>query len=118
MNKITSTMAVTALLLASAAQAQGNPDRSGKIANCENAKAAQISATVKGDFLSNRLPNWNEDKSILGTSTPVVWISPSNITQQDKLWTILMTVRGSRSEKSYQVNIDCQSGYVAYSQPQ
>lgn len=118
MNKITFIVAGAVALFSFGAQAQDATSRSGKIATCKNTKASKISATVKGDFLNNRLPNWSKDKSILGTSSPVVWITPSNIAHQNTLWTIMMTVRGSRSEKMYQVNIDCQSGYITYSQPQ
>lgn len=83
MNKITLGVAGLALALsAGVAQAQQSEQRVVTIANCEQTTATQLSTMVKNDFLQNRIPRWADDKALLGTSTPVVWVNQDQVTQR------------------------------------
>ncbi|NLS55631.1 protein YebF [Hafnia alvei] len=119
MNKITLGVAGLALAFsAGVAQAQQSEQRVVKIANCEQTTAAQLSTMVKNDFLQNRIPRWADDKTLLGTSTPVVWVSQDQITQKGKDWVLQLTVRGNKVDKNYTVNVDCKAGKLEYSHPE
>lgn len=118
MNRIALSIGVAAMLAVGAAQAQQTESRMAKIAGCEGAKADQLIAMVKNDFLQNRLPRWADDKKLLGTSTPVVWVQQDQVVQNGDDWQIPLTVRGTKVDRNYTVKIDCKAGDLAYSQPQ
>lgn len=119
MNKIA--LSVTGLVFAfsaGVAQAQQSEQRVVTIANCEQTTATQLSTMVKNDFLQNLLPRWADDKNLLGTSTPVVWVNQDQVTQNGNDWQLLLTVRGTKIDKTYTVKVDCKAGKLEYSHPQ
>lgn len=119
MNKITLGVAGLALVLsAGVAQAQQSEQRVVTIANCEQTTATQLSTMVKNDFLQNRIPRWADDKALLGTSTPVVWVNQDQVTQKGSDWVLKLTVRGTKVDKNYTVNVDCKAGKLEYSHPE
>lgn len=100
------------------AQAQEQEQRTAKIGQCVGLKAADAGAQVKRDFLQNRITRWESDKRLLGTATPVAWVSQDAITGKGDVWQVLLTVRGTKLDKTYQVTLDCQTGDIRYSEPQ
>lgn len=118
MNKIALSLGVAAMLVTGLAQALQTESRTARIASCESAKPAQIVSMIKNDFLQNRLPRWADDKKLLGTSTPVVWVQDDQIVQNGDSWQIPLKVRGTKVDRTYTVKVDCKAGDLEYSLPQ
>jgi hypothetical protein len=100
-----------------AAQTSEQQSRTVTIAPCNNASKDEVAALVKRDFLQNRITRWDEDKKLLGTSTPVVWISTDSITGDSANWRVPVKARGNRAEKTYPVTLNCQLGQITYGTP-
>lgn len=99
------------------AQAAEADIRTATIAPCNNVSKDEVAALVKRDFLQNRITRWDEDKKLLGTSTPVVWISTDSITGDSAKWNVPVKARGNRAEKTYPVTLNCQLGEITYGAP-
>ncbi|GBU13202.1 hypothetical protein AwEntero_18030 [Enterobacterales bacterium] len=99
-------------------QAAEPESRTATVTPCGNASKDEIAALVKRDFLQNRITRWDADKKLLGTSTPVVWISSDSITGDNAKWNIPVKVRGDRTDKTYPVTLNCQLGEITYGNPQ
>ncbi|MEX3238847.1 protein YebF [Serratia quinivorans] len=97
---------------------QAQEQRSAKVAQCAGLQPADVAAQVKRDFLQNRITRWESDKKLLGTATPIAWISPEAITGKDAVWQVPLTVRGTKQDKTYHVTLDCNAGKITYSEPQ
>lgn len=67
---------------------QAQEQRSAKVAQCQGLQPADVAAQVKRDFLQNRITRWESDKKLLGTATPIAWISPEAITGKDAVWQV------------------------------
>ncbi|MDR5610124.1 MAG: protein YebF [Arsenophonus sp.] len=91
-----------------------NEGRTAKFINCDNLNPQQIGAKVKNDFIQTRLPNWNEDKKLLGSSNVVAWINNNNITAIKHGYRIPLSVRGVKKDVSYQVIVNCQDETITY----
>ncbi len=57
-------------------------------------------------------------QKLLGTATPIAWVSPDAITGKDQVWQVPLTVRGTKADKTYNVTLNCNTGEIAYSAPQ
>lgn len=97
---------------------QAQEQRTAKVAQCSGLQPAGVAAQVKRDYLQNRITRWTSDKKLLGTDTPIVWISSEAITGKDAIWQVPLTVRGTRQDKTYNVTLDCNTGGITYSEPQ
>lgn len=97
---------------------QAQEPHSAKIVQCAGLQPAEVAAQVKRDFLQNRIPRWKADKKLLGTTTPIAWISPQAISGKDQVWQVSLTVRGTQQDKTYNVTLNCRSGDISYSDPQ
>lgn len=97
---------------------QAQEQRSAKIAPCAGLQPADVAAQVKRDFLQNRIPRWEADIKLLGTTTPIAWISPEAISGKDQVWQVSLTVRGTQTDKTYNITLNCRSGEISYSDPQ
>ncbi len=120
MNKLILSAVVAVAGLSGAAQAAQTSEQQSRtitIAPCNNASKDEVAALVKRDFLQNRITRWDEDKKLLGTSTPVVWISPNSITGDSANWSVPVKARGNRAEKTYPVTLNCQIGQITYGTP-
>ncbi|NIC27447.1 protein YebF [Serratia plymuthica] len=102
--------------LTTAVQAQ--EQRTAKVAQCTGLQPADVAAQVKRDYLQNRITRWASDKKLLGTATPIAWISPEAITGKDAIWQVPLTVRGTKQDKTYNVALNCNTGEISYSEPQ
>ncbi|SQI42020.1 Uncharacterised protein [Serratia plymuthica] len=102
--------------LTTAVQAQ--EQRTAKVAQCTGLQPADVAAQVKRDYLQNRITRWASDKKLLGTATPIAWISPEAITGKDAIWQVPLTVRGTKQDKTYNVTLNCNTGEISYSEPQ
>lgn len=100
------------------ARAADSQDRSGKIAPCANASQDEIAALVKRDYLQNRITRWQSDKTLFGTQAPVVWVVASSITGSASDWQVPLKVSGNKTQKTYNVRLNCQAGEINYGQPQ
>ena len=98
--------------------AQDHEQRTAKVGQCEGLQPADIAAQVKRDFLQNRITRWESDKKLLGTATPIAWVSPDAISGKDQVWQVPLTVRGTKADKTYNVTLNCNTGEIAYSAPQ
>ncbi|MFA3779260.1 protein YebF [Yersinia sp. 1652 StPb PI] len=96
---------------------QAQEPRVAKLPTCPGLNQSQVATQVKRDFLQNRITRWEADKKQLGTDSPVVWISAVDITGQDDVWQVPMTVRGNKGDKTYQVVLDCKAGSITYNGP-
>jgi len=120
MKKMTVSALVAVAALSGAvqmAQAAEPEIRTATLAPCNNAGKDEVAALVKRDFLQNRITRWDDDKKLLGTSTPVVWISADSITGDSAKWSVPVKARGNRSEKTYPVTLNCQLGEITYGAP-
>lgn len=121
MKKITASVVFAAVSLGgflSSAQAEEQPIRTAKISSCLNMSKSELAAMVKRDFLQNRITRWDVDKKLLGTSKPVVWITPESIQGDSTNWSIPVKVRGGLTDRTYPVTLNCQSGEIDYGIPQ
>ncbi|HIE0441260.1 protein YebF [Serratia marcescens] len=119
MKKTALAIALLAMMGASTAVwAQVQEQRSAKVGQCAGLQPADIAAQVKRDFLQNRITRWEADKKLLGTATPIAWVSPDAITGKEQVWQVPLTVRGTKVDKTYNVTLNCNTGEIAYSAPQ
>ncbi|MGL4860058.1 MAG: protein YebF [Enterobacteriaceae bacterium] len=96
------------------ASAAESETRQATIADCSKFKQPEVATMVKNDFLRNRLPGWDNDKRQLGKGDPVAWINQDEISHHEGVWQITLSVRGSSSDKRYDVTVDCNKGQITY----
>ncbi len=111
-------LSVAVALLAMAGAVQAQEQRTAKVAQCTGLQPAEVAAQVKRDYLQNRITRWASDKKLLGTATPIAWVSPETITGKDAIWQVPLRVRGTKQDKTYNVTLDCNVGEITYSEPQ
>ncbi|CAI2465103.1 Uncharacterised protein [Serratia ficaria] len=119
MNKTGLGLAIALLTMAGlSTAAQAQEQRTAKVAQCAGLQPAEVAAQVKRDFLQNRITRWEADKKLLGTATPIAWVSPDAISGKDQVWQVPLRVRGTRLDMTYHVTLNCNSGEITYGAPQ
>ncbi|HCM61671.1 MAG TPA: small secreted protein YebF [Morganella sp. (in: Bacteria)] len=83
---------------------------------CDSLTKDQVAAQVKYDFVQNRYTRWQDDKALLG-SKPVAWVNTAEVTEKDGNYSVPLTVRGSKKELSYIVDINCAAQTMTYGLP-
>ncbi|ENJ4020717.1 hypothetical protein ACEOXG_001899 [Enterobacter hormaechei] len=85
----------------------------GSQADCASIQPSSLIEVVKNDYLKNRLPRWDNDKTILETENPGLTFSSPQ--ESDGAFLVPFTATGPKNEIEYFGMVDCKYHTVEYS---